>query len=60
MKELAALGAGLAIAAVAALWFTTGSVVVDAELKPLQPSANMPGFRPVSTELAGPADRGNR
>ncbi|MBH5396691.1 hypothetical protein HZZ13_02625 [Bradyrhizobium sp. CNPSo 4010] len=60
MKELAALGAGLAIAAVAALWFTTGPVVVNAELKPLQPSANMPAFRPVSTELSGPGDRGNR
>lgn len=60
MKELAALGAGLAIAAVAALWFTTGPVVVNAEMRPLQPSATMPTFRPVPTELAGPPDRGNR
>ncbi|WP_028136723.1 hypothetical protein [Bradyrhizobium japonicum] len=60
MKELAALGAGLAIAVVAALWFTTGSVVVNAEVKPLQPSANMPVFRPVPTELAGPTGRDNR
>ncbi|MCJ9704959.1 MULTISPECIES: hypothetical protein [unclassified Bradyrhizobium] len=60
MKELAALGAGLAIAAVAALWFTTGPVVVNAEIKPLQPSANMPTFRPVPTELAGPSGRDNR
>ncbi|MCK1360510.1 hypothetical protein [Bradyrhizobium sp. 199] len=59
MKELAALGAGLAIAAVAALWFTTGPVVVNAEFRPLQPSASMPTFRPVPTELAptGPENR---
>ena len=36
MKELAALGAGIAIAAVAALWFTTGPVLVNADVKPLQ------------------------
>ncbi|QIP10103.1 hypothetical protein [Bradyrhizobium symbiodeficiens] len=60
MKELAALGAGLAIAAVAVLWFATGPVVVNAEIKPLQPSDDMPVFRPVPTELAGSAARGNR
>lgn len=60
MKELAALGAGFAIAAVVALWFTTGPVVVNAEVKPLQPSAEMPVFRPVPTELAGSTGRDYR
>ncbi|MBB4382863.1 hypothetical protein [Bradyrhizobium sp. SBR1B] len=60
MKELAALGAGLAIAAVAVLWFATGPVVVDAEIKPLQPNADMPAFRPVPNELAGPTGRDNQ
>ncbi|PDT89153.1 hypothetical protein CO669_16430 [Bradyrhizobium sp. Y36] len=60
MKEIAALGAGLAIAAVAALWFATGPVVVNATIKPLQPSADLPVFRPVPTELAGPTGPNNR
>lgn len=60
MKELAALGAGLAIAAVAALWFTSGPVLVNAEVKPLQPSSDVPVFRPVPTELAGPAGPNSR
>jgi len=60
MKELAALGTGLAIAAVAVLWFATGPVVVNAEMKPLEPREDMPVFRRVPTELAGPTGRGNR
>jgi hypothetical protein len=60
MKALAALGAGLAIAAVAVLWFTTGPVIVNADIKPLQPSEDMPVFRPVPTKLAGPTGRDNR
>ncbi|MBR0705863.1 hypothetical protein [Bradyrhizobium liaoningense] len=52
MKEIAALGAGIVIAAVAAAWFMTGPVVVNAEVKPLQANANMPVFKPVPSELA--------
>ena len=33
---------GIVIAAVAAVWFLTGPVVVNAEVKPLRPSANIP------------------
>lgn len=60
MKELAALGAGIAIAAVAALWFTTGPVLVNAEVKPLQQSENLPAFRPVASELADRARQNGR
>jgi hypothetical protein len=52
MKEFAALGAGIVIAAVAAVWFLTGPVVVNAEVKPLRPSASIPTFKPVPTDLA--------
>ncbi|WGR68188.1 MULTISPECIES: hypothetical protein [unclassified Bradyrhizobium] len=48
MKELAALGAGLLIAAVAALWFTTKPVLVKQEIRPLQASADAPTFSPLS------------
>ena len=60
MKELAALGAGIAIAAVAALWFTTGPVLVNADVKPLQQSENMPAFRPIASELAARAGQNYR
>lgn len=60
MKELAARGAGIAIAAVAALWLTTGPVVVNAEVKPLQQSGNIPAFRPVASESAAQAGQNNR
>ena len=60
MKELAALGAGLVIAAVAALWLMSGAAVVTAEIKPLQPSADMPVFNPVYSRTAGSAGQNNR
>lgn len=52
MKEFAALGAAIVMACVAAVWFMTGPVVVNAEVKPLQPSAKIPTFKPVPTDLA--------
>ncbi|WBL82096.1 hypothetical protein I3J27_17315 [Bradyrhizobium xenonodulans] len=52
MKAFAALGAAIVIASVAAVWFLTGPVVVNAEVKPLQPSAKIPTFKPVPTDLA--------
>ncbi|WP_167561367.1 hypothetical protein [Bradyrhizobium sp. AS23.2] len=48
MKEFAALGAGIVIAAVAALWFTTRPVLVKQEIRPLQASAEVSTFRPLS------------
>lgn len=51
MKSVAALGAGMVIAAVAALWFTTGPVVVTPEVRPLQVNPNMPAFKPVPSPL---------
>ncbi|MBR0828130.1 hypothetical protein JQ596_21575 [Bradyrhizobium manausense] len=50
MKELAALGAGVLIAAVAALWFTTKPVLVNAKVRPLQASADVPAFRPIAPD----------
>lgn len=47
MKQLAALGAGLAIAAVAALWFTTQPVLVKQEIRLLPVSADAPTFKPL-------------
>lgn len=52
MKGFAAFGAAVAITAVAAAWFLTGPVVVNADIKPLQPSATMPVWKPVPTDLA--------
>ena len=51
MKELAALGAGILIATAAALWFTTGPVVVTPNVRPLQVNPNMPAFKPVPSPL---------
>jgi hypothetical protein len=45
MKSIAALGAGTVIATVAALWFTTRPVLVNAEIRPLPVNANLPAFR---------------
>ena len=52
MKGFAAFGVAVVITAVAAAWFLTGPVVVNAEVKPLQPSAKIPVWNPVPTELA--------
>jgi uncharacterized membrane protein len=52
MKEFAALGAGIVIAAVAAVWFTTRPVLVNMEVRPLQASANIPTFKPAPSDLA--------
>ena len=52
MKGFAAFGAAVVITAVAAAWFLTGPVVVNAEVKPLQPSAKIPVWKPVPTDLA--------
>jgi hypothetical protein len=52
MKEFAALGAGIVIAAVAAVWFMTGPVLVNMKVRPLQASANIPTFKPVPSDLA--------
>ncbi|MDN4982543.1 hypothetical protein KUL72_21285 [Bradyrhizobium arachidis] len=52
MKGFAAFGVAVAITAVAAVWFLTGPVVVNAEVKPLQPSAKIPVWKPVPTDLA--------
>jgi hypothetical protein len=51
MKSVAAIGAGLVIAAAAALWFATGPVVVTAEVKPLQVNPNLPVFKHVPSEF---------
>ncbi len=47
MKELSALGAAALIAAACVLWFMTKPTVVTAEMKPLQPSSELPVFTPV-------------
>ncbi|WP_187435992.1 hypothetical protein [Bradyrhizobium hipponense] len=52
MKELAALGTGILVVTVAALWFTTSPVLVSAEIRPLQVSADVPAFRPLSPNVA--------
>ena len=52
MKEFAALGAGIVIAAVAAVWFTTRPVLVTTKARPLQASADIPTFKSVPSNLA--------
>ena len=52
MKSFAALGAGIVIAAVAAVWFTTKPVLVNTKVSPLQANADMPTFKPVPSNLA--------
>ncbi|WP_369724101.1 MULTISPECIES: hypothetical protein [unclassified Bradyrhizobium] len=52
MKVFAAMGAAIVIAAVAAIWFMTGPVLVVMEVRPLQASAEVPTFRPVPSSLA--------
>lgn len=47
MKGLAAIGAAAFIAAAGALWFMTKPTLVTAEVRPLQPNADMPTFKPV-------------
>jgi hypothetical protein len=47
MKGLAALGAAGCIAAAGLLWFMTNPVVVTAQVRPLQPSADLPVFKRV-------------
>jgi hypothetical protein len=47
MKGLAALGAAAFITAAAVLWFMTKPVLVAMEIRPLQPSPEMPTFKPV-------------
>jgi hypothetical protein len=51
MKSVAALGAGMVIAAAAALWFATGPVVVTTEIRPLPVNANLPTFKPVPSKF---------
>jgi hypothetical protein len=53
MKSFAALGAGVLIAAAAALWFTTGPVVVTPEVRPLPVNPNLPSFKPVPSKFEG-------
>lgn len=53
MKSIAALGAGMAIAAAAALWFTTRPVVVTTEIRPLAVNSNLQGFKPVPSKFEG-------
>ncbi|MGY3240340.1 MULTISPECIES: hypothetical protein [unclassified Bradyrhizobium] len=55
MKSLAALGAGVVMAAIAALWFATGPVVVTAEVRPLKVNPDLPVFKPVPSSLDGRA-----
>jgi hypothetical protein len=47
VKGLAALVAAAFIAAASALWFTTKSALVAVETAPLQPSSDLPTFKPV-------------
>jgi hypothetical protein len=53
MKNVAALGAGVLIAAAAALWFTTSPVVVTTEIRPLPVNPNLPVFKPVPSRFDG-------
>jgi hypothetical protein len=47
MKGLAAIGAAAFIAMAGVLWFMTRPALVVTELRPLQPSPDLPTFRPV-------------
>ena len=51
MKGLAALAVALALTAAGGLWFMSNPVVVTAQIKPLQPSADIPTFKSVRTKL---------
>ena len=51
MKSVAALGAGVLLAAAAALWFTTGPVVVTTEVRPLAVNPDLPSFKPVPSRF---------
>jgi hypothetical protein len=51
MKSVAALGAGMVIAAAAALWFATGPVLVTTEVRPLPVNANLPTFKPIPSKF---------
>lgn len=51
MKVFAAFGAGIVIAAVAVVWFTTRPVLVLTKVQPLQASADMRTFRQVPSSL---------
>jgi hypothetical protein len=48
MKSLAAIGAAAFVAIAGVLWFMTRPVLVVSEVRPLQPSAEMPTFQPVT------------
>ena len=51
MKGLASLGAAALIAAAGVLWFMSKPTVVTVQIKPLQPSAAIPTFKRVPTNL---------
>ncbi len=50
MKGLAALGAAAFIAAAGVLWFMTKPTIVAVEVRPLQPSAELPTFHRVGAD----------
>ncbi|MBR1086618.1 hypothetical protein JQ621_03925 [Bradyrhizobium manausense] len=53
MKSVAAIGAGMVIAAAAALWFATGPVVVTTEVRPLAVNPNLLVFQQVPSKFDG-------
>jgi hypothetical protein len=52
MKTFAALAVAGLIAGTGLLWFLSNPVVATVEMKPLQPSAAIPTFKPVPHALA--------
>jgi hypothetical protein len=52
MKTFAALAVAGLIAGVGLLWFLSNPVVATVEVKPLQPSAAIPTFKPVPQTFA--------
>ena len=51
LKALVALAAAAVVTAAVGFWFMSNPVVATAQVKPLQPSADMPVFKRVPTNL---------